>query len=400
MSEQEKTTQENTSQTKIGEMNIHYSDDEHEKLQRSGTKEDEMKLITTSGHRHHHHHSKSKHRAKKRLKKALLIAGVVLLSLVLITLTSIALMYHTGKNEMNFDKVRINTPASVDSVEDGQYVYYKGGKYRYKSDIINMLFLGIDENNYIMPKGDIGSNGSADMIALAAIDKKGSKVTIINVPRDIMTDVKAFSLTGGYSGMEKMQIGLSYAYGNGADTSCVNTMSAVRSLFYNVPVSSYFSLQMEGVPDLNDSIGGVDVVSPATIGPFVKGEEYHLEGADSLRFVRKRNMDQSDASLKRGDRQKVYLKSFLSKFIKKTKNDISVPISVYNATKPYSCTNLNANRIIYLATEYIMNRNMKIKMESVPVTVKVNKNNNAENYVKEEEFYDMFLSVFYEKVNN
>ncbi|MEE0872557.1 MAG: hypothetical protein UIH27_03680, partial [Ruminococcus sp.] len=238
MSEQEKTTQ-----NKTGEMNIRYPDDDHEKPQRSGTKEDEMKIITSSGHRHHNHRSKKgKHHVKKKLKKSLLIVGIVLLSLVLIALSAVAVMYHTGKNELNSDKVRINTPPSVDSVEDGQYVYYKGDKYRYKSDVINMLFLGIDENNYIMPKGDIGSNGSADMIALAAIDKKDSKVTIINIPRDIMTDVKAFSLSGGYSGMEKMQIGLSYAYGNGADTSCVNTMSAVRSLFYNVPVNSYFSL--------------------------------------------------------------------------------------------------------------------------------------------------------------
>lgn len=395
MSEQEKTTQ-----NKTGEMNIRYPDDDHEKPQRSGTKEDEMKIITSSGHRHHNHRSKKgKHHVKKKLKKSLLIVGIVLLSLVLIALSAVAVMYHTGKNELNSDKVRINTPPSVDSVEDGQYVYYKGDKYRYKSDVINMLFLGIDENNYIMPKGDIGSNGSADMIALAAIDKKDSKVTIINIPRDIMTDVKAFSLSGGYSGMEKMQIGLSYAYGNGADTSCVNAMSAVRSLFYNVPVNSYFSLQMEGVPDLNDSIGGVDVVSPATIGPFVKGEKYHLDGSDALLFVHKRDMQRSDASLKRNDRQKVYLKSFISKFIKKTKKDIGVPISVYNATKPYSCTNLNASRIIYLATEYILNRNMKIKMESVPVTVSVNENRNAENYVKEEEFYEMFLSVFYEKVS-
>lgn len=395
MSEQEKTTP-----NENGEMNIQYSDEEHEKPKRRGTKEDEMKIITSSGHRHHRHHSKksSRRRKKKKLKKILLIVGVVLLSLILIALSAVAVMYYTGKNEMKPEKVKLNTPASVDSVEDGQYVYYKGAKYRYKSDIVNMLFMGIDENNYVLPKGAIGSNGSADMIALAAIDKNESKVTIINIPRDIMTDVKAYSLTGGYSGVKKMQIALSYAYGDGKDTSCVNTMTAVRSLFYNVPISSYFSLQMEGVADLNDSIGGVDVTCPSSVGPFVKGEKYHLEGSDALLFVRKRDMDSADANLKRNDRQKVYLKSFISKFVKQTKKDIGVPIRVFNATAPYSCTNLNPNRVTYLATEYILNRDMKVYMKSVPVTAKVNSNKNAENYVKEDQFFELFLSVFYEKV--
>ena len=370
----------------------------------SKVSEEPAKIITSSGHRHHHLSSKSgksrkrHHRSKRKkiIKRVLLIIGIILLLAAIITAGSVAVLYHTGKNEMKPDKVKIEAPKNVETVDDGRYIYYKNGKYKYKNDIINMLFLGIDRNNGLGTDG-IGANGQADVIALAAIDSSNSKVTIINVPRDIITDVKVYSSSGGYSGTEKMQIALSFAYGDGADTSCVNAMSAVRSLFYNVPISSYFALKMEGVPDLNDSIGGVDVKSPETISIFEKGEKYHLDGEDALLFVQKRDMQSVNANLKRNERQKVYLNSFISKFINQTKSDIGVPINVFNASKPYSFTNLNANRITYLATEFILNKKMAIKMKSVPVTVE-KQGNNAANYVKEDEFYELFLDVFYEKV--
>ena len=369
----------------------------------SRVSEEPAKIITSSGHRHHHSSKSGKsrkrhHRSKRKkiIKKVLLIVGIILLLAAIITAGSIAVLYHTGKNEMKPDKVKIEAPKNVETVDDGRYIYYKNGKYKYKNDIINMLFLGIDRNNGLGTDG-IGANGQADVIALAAIDSSNSKVTIINVPRDIITDVKVYSSSGGYSGTEKMQIALSFAYGDGADTSCVNAMSAVRSLFYNVPISSYFALKMEGVPDLNDSIGGVDVKSPETISIFEKGEKYHLDGEDALLFVQKRDMQSVNANLKRNERQKVYLNSFILKFINQTKSDIGVPINVFNASKPYSFTNLNANRITYLATEFILNKKMAIKMKSVPVTVE-KQGNNAANYVKEDEFYELFLDVFYEKV--
>lgn len=376
-------------------------DSKHEFVQEASP--EQLKIITSTGHRHRHHSSdkkskrRKKHKRKKLIKRILITVGIILLCLVISCAASIVLLYNSGKNEMKSDSVKLEAPDKVETVDDGKYVYYKNQKYKYNPDIINMLFMGIDENNGKETDG-IGANGQADMIALAAINSEDSTVTIINIPRDIMTDVKVYSPSGGYSGTEQLQIALSFAYGDGGDTSCINTMSAVRSLFYNIPISSYFALKMEGVPELNDSIGGVDVTSPETIGIFEKGEKYHLDGSDALMFVRTRDMTTANANLKRNTRQKVYLNSFIKKFVNKTKGDIGVPVSVFNATKPYSFTNLNANKISYLATEFILNKDMKIKMKSVPVTVEQN-GKNAENYVKEEEFYEMFLDTFYDKVD-
>ncbi len=369
----------------------------------SGDNREAIKIITSSGHSHHHssrggkRSKRHRRKNKKVLKRVLIIVGILLLLAAAIAACGFAVLYNSGKNELKHDDVKIEAPEKVESVDDGKYVYYKGGKYKFNPDIMNLLFIGIDENNGNETDG-IGNNGQSDVLAVAAINSEKSKVTIINIPRDIMTDVKVFSPSGGYSGTEKMQIALSFAYGDGGDTSCVNTMAAVRSLFYNIPISSYFALKMEGVPELNDSIGGVDVKSTETIRIFEKGEKYHLEGSDALLFVRARDMYTVDANLKRNLRQRVYLNAFIKKFVNKTKGDIGVPISVFNATKPFSFTNLNANKITYLATEFILNKDMKIEMKSIPVTVE-KKGENAANYVKEDEFYEMFLDTFYDKVD-
>lgn len=366
-----------------------------------------LQFITSSGHRHHHRHNsdasrkrRKRRKRKKVLKRILIGTGITVLCLAVIVTSALVVLYHSGKNELKQDNVKIEAPSNVQSTDDGQYIYYNGEKYSYKKNIINILFMGVDENNgQGSVEGEIGRSGQSDVIALGALDDKTNKFTFINVPRDIITDVMVYSPTGGYSGIEKMPIALSYAYGDGGDTSCINTMSAVRTLFYNVPISSYFALQMRGIPAVNDSVGdGITVKSPETIFTFEKGKTYKLKGDDALYFVSKRDMTTADANLKRNERQRTYLKSFINTFIKNTKSDLSTPIKVFNASKPYSFTNLNANRITYLATDFVMNRNMKIDMKSIPVTVKQN-GNRAENYVKEDEFYKLFLSVFYEKAD-
>lgn len=80
-------------------------------------------------------------------------------------------------------------------------------------------------------------------------------------------------------GTEKQQICLSYSYGDGKESSCENTVNSVQRLFYNIPINTYFSLDLDGISALNDSVGGVDVVSPETIGEFV--EEKAITLSDS-----------------------------------------------------------------------------------------------------------------------
>ncbi len=309
-------------------------------------------------------------------------------------------MRHTGKREMIADSFHIKAPKTVEAElkNDGETVLYNGNSYKLNKEIICILFMGIDKTDSSKESDQIGSNHQSDVISLCAIDSVNKKITLFNVPRDIITDVNVYSPSGGFVGVEKLPIGVSYAYGDGKETSCHNTSTSVSRLFYNLPIKTYYSLNLDGVADVNDSLGGVDVVSPETIDMFEKGKTYHLSGSEATRFVHLRVRDRADANLLRNERQKVYLNAIIKKFFAATRKDIGVPISVFNATQGYSCTNLNPDRITYLATEFIINRDMKVEFKSVPVDVK-QVDNHAENYVKEKDFFELFLSVFYNKAS-
>ena len=281
--------------------------------------------------------------------------------------------------------------------DGGRYVHYNGHTYRLNESVTNLLFMGVDKRD-LGDVSDYGTQGQADVIVMMAYDTKHKKITMINVPRDLMTDVPIYTADGVYSTTKKQQICLAYAYGDGKDKSCDNVKTVVERLFYNMPVKTYFALDMDGIVAVNDSVGGVDVVSPETIETFVKGQSYHLMGRQSERFVRARTHDNAQANLLRNERQKVYATSFMSGMLKATKKNLSVPVDVFNASAPYSATNLSASRISFLAKEVTLGGNPKTDIKSIAGDTKLN-GKYAEFTLKEKEFYELFLSVYYDMVN-
>lgn len=325
----------------------------------------------------------------------MIVLVVLLLTGLLVAGATFLAMYRQGKDMTSPGKINITAPDNVTVGKKGEYVIYNGHRYNYNKEINSILFIGVDDTE--TTKGSAGGH-MADVLTLFAIDKKSGTINVINVPRDIMADIGIYSPDGGYIGRDRQAIAAAYAYGDGKDTSCLNTAGAVSRLFYNLPVKTYLSLRMDGIRELNDAVGGVDVVSPETITPFVKGESYHLNGDLARKFVQLRSMERDDANLLRNERQKIYFNAFLKKLIAQTKQDISLPVDLYNISRPYSATNLNADRITYLATEFVIKRNMKLAYTSVPVDVKP-VGEYVENTVREKEFYEMFLSIFYTKVD-
>ena len=342
-------------------------------------------------------HYKSKpRRKKKRLKKVLISIGCVFLSLILLVVGTFTYLFIKGSSELLDGNYIITAPQGVETQNDGEFVVYNGKTYQYNKNVTNILFMGVDKRE--LQKTEVhGTGGQADVIVLLAVDTKTGKISMINISRDTMTDVTVYSANGGYVGSEKQQLCLSYAYGNGKETSSENTVDSVQRLFYNIPIKSYLALDLDGIASVNDSIGGVDVTSPETIGSFVQGQNYHLEGELAESFVRSRNHESADANTLRMQRQQIYVKQFMDKVISATKKQITTPIDLFNASSPYTCTNLNPSKILYLAQSVVLSDGMSVEMSTVPGESKMGKTY-AEYYVNESEFYELFLSVFYNQV--
>ena len=345
------------------------------------------------------HKSHRKKRKMKTWKKVLLAIACTFMALVLLTVGTALFLIFKGKSDLLTDDIQISSPKEIQATvqEGGQYIVYNGVTYKYNENVTSFLFIGVDKEN-LDDQTVQGTGGQADVIVMMALDLKNRKLTMLNIPRDTMTDVAIYSSGGYYTGMQRQQICLSYAYGDGKETSCNNTMASAKRIFYNIPVSTYYSLDLEGIAALNDAVGGVDVVSPETIEKFREGQSYHLEGNDARRFIKARVHDRADASMLRTKRHQVYAKSFMSKVMTSVKENPSYAVDLFNESAPYSCTNLNAAKVMYLAQDIALHGSLKTDIQSVPGKTTLNSDNKAEFTVSEKEFYEQFLSVYYEKM--
>ncbi|MDD4773988.1 MAG: hypothetical protein PHZ09_10385, partial [Eubacteriales bacterium] len=141
----------------------------------------------------------------------------------------------------------VNVIASEDSQPESDFsiqadipekgtVRYNGKTYRYNSDIITLLLLGIDKDGEPDSSYQPGSGGHADTVILAVFDTKQEKLSFISVSRETMTEIAVYGVLGELIGYKTAQLALSYAYGDCPQKSCDLTLTAVSKLFYSLPV--------------------------------------------------------------------------------------------------------------------------------------------------------------------
>lgn len=297
-----------------------------------------------------------------------------------------------------------------DNTNQSGYITYQGKKYRYKEDMINILCLGIDirqtnldewaqEDESGKEKGR--RSGQADAIFILAMDTKEHTLDVIAVPRDIMVPVKTYSIAGEYSGTEELQITLQHAYGDGKEWSCELMKEAVSNLFYQLPINCYCSINMLALPIINDAVGGVEVhidEDLTLLNPeFTTGSDVLLQGDAAMDFVGGRDINMAQSSLARLGRQKKYLMSFVPTAKAAIKENITLPIEIYNVLSEYMVTDISVDEVTYLASEAIQCEFSENNLHIVDVDVKKGEKY-EENYVKEDELYQMIIDIFYEEV--
>lgn len=351
-----------------------------------------------SKHKHKHHFHSHHHRRRfKRWQKVCLSIVCVLLALIIIGTGMLVLMINMGKKSL-LDKggMNIDAPKNAEVIDNGNYIYYKGYKYRYNDNITSILCMGIDKDTLNKVGGTVGTGGDADSIFVIAYDLSSGKSKLINISRDTMAEIGIYSTNGAYIGEKKAQIALAYAYGDGRETSCHNELVAVRQLLYNIPINSYLALDEQGIAAVNDAMGGITVVSPETIGEFKKGQTYTLMGSLANSYVISRSHSTVEGNSLRMERQKTYIESFGSSLFSKTKSDLSTPVKIFNTATPYICTDIDANKVAYLSYSAVRGNYNGFEIKNIPGKVKQGKKY-AEFYVDEKGCFELFLDTYYIK---
>lgn len=341
--------------------------------------------------------------------RAGIIVLLVLLLLFAVLLGGLFAVRQMGKKSLTrhegVENVEITAPEDVNLENEGHTVTYNGKKYRRNEDVISILCMGIDQES-LQEEGRVnGENGQADTLFVVALDASTGGVKLVNISRDSMAEVDLYNAQNEYVKTEKMQICLAYAYGDGKESSCENTIKSVSRLLYGMPIDAYAAIDLPAISVLNDAIGGVEVEVLEDLTnldqELVQGATVLLQGSQAEAYVRSRDAENPDASAysnnARMERQKQYLSNFITKVLAIAKKDITVPLSLYQAITSYMVTDIDLSEITYLVTLIMENGFSSQNIINVPGETVMGEEF-AEYHIDEDGLYQIILDVFYTEV--
>lgn len=169
-----------------------------------------------------------------------------------------------------------------------------------QGDPINVLLIGTDgSSERTETDGDVSRS---DTMILVSLNPQTKSTKLLSIPRDAMT------LIDGVSTPDK--INHAFAYG-GVEL----TIDTVQE-FLDVPIDYYAVINMDGLVELIDAIGGIEVTSPLTFEyrgtGFVEGEKREVNGLKAMNFARMR-YDDPEGEIGRQNRQKIVIKAVIDK---------------------------------------------------------------------------------------
>ena len=241
---------------------------------------------------------------KKRMSRGTLVLVIivcVLLAIALILVATVLILSAVGRNALtNDDGVNIARD-DVEALGSGT-VRYNGQLYRYNTDIVTILLMGVDEEVKQDTGGVYGNANQSDANILAVLDMRNQELTLVSISRDAMCTLDVLDSTGAHVGTATAQLALAYSYGDGAERSCELTSAAVSRLFYDLPIPAYGSIYMQGIRQLVDSVGGVTVTPDASFSGFTAGQPVTLTGQRTENYIRYR-ADSTEGNNQRMQRQ-------------------------------------------------------------------------------------------------
>ena len=172
---------------------------------------------------------------------------VVLISICSLIIWGLSLTNVDYKESLSVEKeVQPAAPAATDTTlskkeEEGSLDFNR-------SYVINILFLGIDLTKEF---NDPEALHRADTISLIRINLDTKDIKFLSIPRDTYTFIPIKN--------KKDKINHSYAYGSLKGKAVESTIEAVNKFLKYGTVDYYFTFDLEPVPKIVDSIGGVEL---------------------------------------------------------------------------------------------------------------------------------------------
>ena len=185
-----------------------------------------------------------------------------------------------------------------------------------------------------------GGGQRSDTIMVLSINPQKKTTEIVSIPRDTQAEIVGKGTT------EK--INHAYAYG-GPDMA----VKSVEKLL-NVPIDHYATIDMDGMQDMIDTVGGIDVTSNDTFSydgqQFNEGEKTHMDGQQAMAFIRSRKEEGAGGDFGRQERQQIVIEGLANKLTSVS----SIPHfnSIMNHIKDNVKTDLSIGELNKIRSKY------------------------------------------------
>ena len=207
-----------------------------------------------------------------------------------------------------------------------------------EGDPINVLLIGTDgSSERTETDGDVSRS---DTMILVSLNPQTKSTKLLSIPRDAM------ALIEGVETPDK--INHAFAYG-GVEL----TIDTVQE-FLDVPIDYYAVINMDGLVELIDAIGGIEVTSPLTFEyrgtGFVEGEKREVNGLKAMNFARMR-YDDPEGEVGRQNRQKIVIKAVIDKVL--TLDTLSTYPKILSVVTKNVQTNLDLTTAVDISQAYL-----------------------------------------------
>ncbi len=292
-------------------------------------------IDTTYNNKPKHQNKNKKKNTKKpksKKKKTALVSSIVAIVLAIIVAICVwlYLLANTNLNDEDFDS------SVLKSTEHNEPFY--------------MVLVGTDTRE---AEGEIKlTEGRSDTCMLVRVDPVHNYVSMISIPRD----TKIY-YNGSY---EKFN---SVYYTDRIE----GTIKQVNKMF-NVEVSHYAEISFNGLKDMVDAVGGVEIniteaVSDSKVDDQIKAGRQTLNGSQALSYSRSRNY--ADGDFTRTAHQRELMKALIDKAMKLNLSELPNVLSV--ATK-YVKTDFSAMDLYNIASKFKEAQAINLYTAMIPST--------------------------------
>lgn len=193
----------------------------------------------------------------------------------------------------------------------------------------SVLLLGVDER----PE----DSGRSDSIIVATVTPIEDSVKLVSIPRDTLLTIPGYG---------KDKVNAAFAYGG------INLAVETVENYLNIPINFYTKINMEGMVDLVNAVGGINVDNKYAFeldGVKLGVGNFDLDGRQALQYARMRKQDPA-GDFGRQERQK----EVISKIVKNALsiNSLTNFNKIFNAVGKNVETNFTGSELWELAKNY------------------------------------------------